>query len=252
MAKKDNDAAFEAFLADLKAINPKVEELIADDKVSAKLKEGVLARSELSRQLDALRTERETFVAEVTDARTKIKGWQDWHTNSLSERATLVDRIKRYEEEYGALEGGEGNKPKFVRPDDMKAYTDETLRAREAAYLKFADDLTDLKIEHRTKFNEKLDTQELYKIAGERNIPLDLAYNIFIQDRMEERRTADLKDQIAKAREEGAKDALSKHNLPVLDTRSDVVHSMDVQNAPKTERDRVSAAVAGFRSLMTK
>jgi hypothetical protein len=125
------------------------------------------------------------------------------------------------------------------------------LAQREAAYLKFADDLTDLKMEHRAKFNEKLDTASLYKIVTDRQIPLDVAYNLMIADKVEEKRATDLAEQLKHAREEGAAEYATKHNLPVISSQNDLVHVLDSQEGiGKTQKDRVRAALDGFAKSM--
>lgn len=253
MAKKTSDESYKSFLADVLAAIPEdkraaVQEAIDAEPVQAKLKSGVLARDEFSRQMDEVKSIRQQLDGEVTEARTKIAGWQKWYNENLGERTTLVDKLKKYEEEYGALDGE--TRAKYLREDDFRTTLDAEIRKRESALLKFTDDLTDLKIEHRQKFGEKLNTEDVYKIAGERNIPLDMAYTIYTADKVKERNDKDFSDKLKAAREEGAREALSKHNLPGVSSNHALgVHAMDVTDAPKSPRDRIAAAVAGFTTL---
>lgn len=253
MAKKDKDTIFEAFLADLKAINPAVEEVLKDDKVSAKLKESVLARADYSQSMDALRSERESFAAEVAEAREKIQGWQKWYGDTSREVAAVQGRLREYVEAYGELETA-GDKRKAatalgITKDELNEALESRMNQRDLAALKFADDLTDVKIDFRDRFKEALDTEALFKLAGERQIDLKTAYKEFINPRVEELRTKDVEARIAQAKKEAVEEFASQHKLPVVDTRSDVrPHSLDVKDAPKTPHDRVAAAIASLRS----
>lgn len=246
---KNKDAAYEAFLADLKAINPAIEEIIKDDKVSAKLREGVLARAEFSSNMDQLEADKKLFGQEVNEARTKIAGWQKWYGDTSQQFAGTADELQRYRDAYGELDAD--GKRKVAQQVGMSAADfekrlGEELQQREVGYLKFTDVLTDIKMEHRDRFKEKLDTNALYKIAGEKNIPIDVAYGVYIADRVEDLNKASMKEELQKAREEGAREALAKHNLPNISSNSEMVHVIDVKDAPQGSNARVAAAINGF------
>lgn len=251
MAKKDKDTIYAEFLAELKALNPAIEEVLKDEKVSSKLRDGVLARADYSASMDDLKAQREQFATEVQAAREKIAGWQDWYGKTTQQFSATQEELAKYKEEFGDLTEGQQKKVAAqmgMTPEQVTQALNQELQVREQAYLKFADDLTDLKIEHREKFKEKLDTEAVFKIAGEKQLPLDVAYSVYIADRVEELRQADVKEQIAKAKEEGAREYATKHNLPLVPNNPDVVHVLDVQQPGKTQKDRVSAALADFMS----
>ena len=251
MAKKDKDTIFKEYLAELEAINPSIKDILADEKVSAKLKEGVLARADYSSSMDTLRAERESFASEVAEARNRISGWQKWYGDVSTEVSKTQEELKAYREAYGDLDAAgqrrEARKAGLTQEEFEKRLNDE-IGKRDLANLKFADDLTDIKIDYRDRFKEKLDTAEVYKIAGERGTDLLTAYNLHIADRVQEKADLDLKATIKREREDAVKEYASQHNLPIVDTRSDVTHVMDFKDAPKTQHDRVAAALASFRS----
>ena len=248
MAKKDKDTIFNEFLADLKSVNPQIEEILKDEKVSAKLKEGVLARAEFSSQMDALSTERRQFESEVAEARQKIERWQDWYGKTSQEVATIQDELKRYRDEYGELthEGRRAAKAQGLTAEEFDKKLQDEINKRDLANLKFADDLTDIKIDYRERFKEKLDTGAVFKIAGEKNLPLDAAYNIFIADKVEEQRKVAYAEEIKRNREEAVAEYAAKHNLPVIDSNPAHVHVLDMKDVPTDSSSRVSAAVAAF------
>lgn len=252
MAKK-NDTAYDSFLADLKAINPAVEELLKDDKVSAKLRESVLARADYSANMDELRTQRETFATEVEQARERIKGWQTWYGDVTQQVATINDKVKQYEDAYGPIETA-GDKRRAaqaigVSKEDMESLVESRMNQRDIAALKFADDLTDIKIDFKDRFKDRLDTEQVFKLAGERGVDLKTAYSVFINDRVEEQRTKDVDERIKQARVEAVTEYASKHNLPVAPSNSDMVHTLDARDVPATSRDRIAAAVANVNLM---
>jgi chromosome segregation ATPase len=252
MAKKDD--VFDSFLADVLNVIPEekrsaVKEVIETDTVKSKLREGVLARSEFSQQMDALKRERDSFSAEVTEARTRIDGWKQWYGDTAREVSGIQEKLTKYQEKFGDLESTVQHRqqPVGITAEEFKRQFDQEVQKRDAANLKFADDLTDIKIDYKDRFKEKLPTDKVYSIAAERGLDLNTAYNLFIADRVEEDRQTKWAAELAKAKEEGAAEALSKHNLPVMNSDSSVVHVLDVKNAPSNPRDRVAAAVDAFR-----
>lgn len=253
MAKKDKDAIFKEYLAELEAINPAIKDILADEKVSTKLREGVLARADYSSSMDTLRAERESFAAEVAEARTRIDGWQKWYGEASKQVATTQEQLEAYKEAYGDLDAGEKRRiaqnAGYTKEEFEKRLQDE-INKRDVANLKFADDLTDVKIDFMSRFKEPLDTEEVFKIAGERGVDLKTAYNQHIAERVEDQRNKEFEARIKQEREDAVKEYASKHNLPVLDNRSDVVpHVLDSKDAPKTSHDRVAAALAGLASM---
>lgn len=252
MAKKSKDTIYEEFLADLKTLNPGIEEVLKDEKVSAKLREGVMARADYSQSKDELRAQQEQFAAEVEQARQKIEGWQKWYGETSTQVATMHEKLNQYETLYGEIEDS-GDKRRAARAlgiskEDVDSLLETKMNQRDLAALKFADDLTDIKLDYMTRFKEKLDTQEVFKIAGERGTDLNTAYNLHIAERIEEVRNKDFEERIKKERAEAVSEYASQHNLPVVPNTSDMVHVLDAKDVPNTPRERTAAALAAFNT----
>lgn len=248
MAKKDNEAIYEAFLDDLKKINPKITEVL-DDATNAKLKESVLARSEMSRQMDALQVERNEVQNYLAQEKTKIEGWQNWYGDVAKRDATRENELKAYKEAYGDLDSTSKRQiaeSHGMTTEDFDKKINAQFQTRDAAAISFVDTLTDLKIDHRDRFKEKLDTTALYKIAGERNLPLDVAYNLYIGDRVKEQQSVELTERIKKEREDAVTEYATKHNLPTISSSRDYVHNLDVAKPLTDRNERISAAVNDF------
>lgn len=249
MAKKSKDTIYQEFLAELKAINPKIEEVLTDDKVVTKLREGVLARADYSQSKDELDAQKAQFEQEVQEARTRIAGWQKWYGEESQKSATLVDKLNRYIDEYGELDNA-GQRREAAKHGMTKEEFDAALNAelekRSTAMIKFADDLTDLKMDYSKRFGERLNTEELYKIAGEKNLPLTAAYDQYVAPRVEAQKKVEFEEAIKKAKEEGAAEALSRHNLPNVSSQSSLGHVLDSKDAKTDSSARVADAVASF------
>jgi hypothetical protein len=262
MAKKDKDAIYQDFLADLKSAVgddkwSEIEEgLIKNEKASAKLRDGVLARSEFSSQMDALREAQESFATYQAQEKQKIEGWQKWYGDTSKEQADLQSTVAAYREAYGDLEGGAERK-RYLTPEEfektLNQRLNESLQAHSSAAVKFSTDLNDIMLEHRDRFKERLDINGVFDIVSKKNIPLELAYKEFIADKVEAVQKAEFADAIKRAKEEGAAEALSKHNLPTVPNNSTIIHTLDAQTStPTNARDRIAAAVASFNQLTSK
>lgn len=252
MAKKSKDAIFQEYLAELEAINPAIKDILADEKVSAKLREGVLARADYSQNMDAFREQREQFASEVEEARKRIEGWQKWYGEASTTVANTQEQLKAYQDAYGELDTRTQRRVAHeagYSKEEFEKRLQEEINKRDVANLKFADDLTDVKLDFRERFKEALNTEDLYKIAGERGVDLKTAYNSYISERVEEQRKQEVEDRVKREREDAVKEYASKHNLPIIDSRPDVTHVLDAKDAPKTQHDRVAAALAGLSAM---
>jgi hypothetical protein len=112
----------------------------------------------------------------------------------------------------GAGDGMDPDMSKFMtREDFVKASQEQSSRFGVA----MQDGLA-IATSHVMKFKEPLDTRALDKFCEGKQFPsLEAAYNEYVRPRVEEQQKTQLEAQLKQAREEGAKDALSRHNLPV-------------------------------------
>jgi hypothetical protein len=245
---------YEAFLAEVLAAVPEdkraaIEGTLKDEALAPKIRERVLARSEFSRNMDSLKAERTQFEREVAEARTRIKGWNDWYGSTTSEFAKLQSAVRKYQETYGELDGDKAaSVVKGMSQDEINALLTQQFNTRDQAALKVADVMTDIKLDYRERFKERLNMDELITFAGERNLPLDAAYDAYIRPKVEEQREADLQKRLEAAKEEGKREAMSSARFPNM-SRPSEPHPLDnADKAPKTHTDRVAAAVADWNS----
>lgn len=243
---KDNYTTFlQAVLAkvpeDKRAV---VEQAFQDDTVAPLLRDAVLARSDYSRQTNQ-------FAQEVAEARANIAQWQDWYQGEVETAAQRQERLDRYQELYGDLEDttNVNRQPQAKAGIDEKQFQQE-LAKRDQMAIQFADVLTDLKLDHRDKFGEKLDTSQLMSYAQQHGLNIREAYRQIVEPKEQELADKALDDVIAKAKEEARQEVLTQHRLPVTPPRREP-HFLDNTNRVANPRERVSNAVAAFNAGMT-
>ena len=223
-----------------------VQGVFRDETVAAQLRDAVLARSDYSRTRDEV-------DREIAEARSTIKEWQDWYAQEVEQSAVRTEQLTQYKELYGDLDETDRT-PKARKDDEMaKPVIDQdalnqTLAQRDQMAMQFADLLTDLKIDHRDRFGERLDTSSLMEYANKHQVSLKEAYRELVAPKEQAKAEADLAQKIAAAREEGRQAVLSEHKLPVGPPRREP-HYMDIgKDAPRDQRTRVGNAVAAFNA----
>jgi hypothetical protein len=241
MAKKNS---FEAFLADVLSHVPEdrrgaVEEALAGDALS-ELEKGYRRQSDYSREMDRIRQREQELDATLTEANERVAGWQDWYNTASQEYEDMKRQV--------AMTTAEDELPPQPKAGITKEDLAAELAARDRMAIAFADVLTDIKIEHKERFHEKLDTQKLTDFALKRGLPIDAAYREFIAPKEEELRSAELEKRIAAAREEGAREYATKHRLPVVSGPIEQ-HPLDLVQSTKTNpSERVAAAISSWNS----
>jgi hypothetical protein len=232
-----------------------VEAVFQNEAVAPVLRDSVLARSDYSRNQDALAEAREALDAEVAEARNQIAEWQDWYAKNSGAAEELRAKAQQYEELYGPLdEDGASPVTRHRTTADTNTLTREELQSqllqRDQLAIKFADMLTDIKVEHRALYGEKLDSESLLAYANKHGKPIDVAYKEIMAPREAERAEAVLKEKLAQAREEGRQAVMTEHKLPVQPAHREI-HVLDRQkDAFKDSGDRVAAAVARFNAAV--
>lgn len=241
MASKNS---FEAFLADVLSHVPQdrraaVEEALAGD-AAAELEKGYRRQSDYSREMDRIRQREQELDATLSEANERVAGWQDWYNTASQEYEDMKRQV--------AMSTPDDDLTAHPSTGLSKEELQAELAARDRMAIAYADVLTDIKIEHKERFHEKLDTNKVTEYALKRGLPLDAAYREFIAPREKEIMKKEQEEMLAKAREEGAREALTKHRLPIVSGPLES-HTLDLAPSAKTNSgDRVAAAVARWNS----
>lgn len=254
----DKKAQFEAFLAAILPSVPEdkrasVEEALRADDVIKTGGDFVLRQNDYSREQDRLRKEAEALE-------TKRKEWTGWFEQASAEATRIASEhekaqatLKAYEAQYGPLTDATGKRVTADKPADMMKFITEELDKRDRAGFVVMDVLSDIKLEHFQQFKEKLNTEDVLKIAHEKGVPLQTAYQDLIAPRVTERREKEIEERIAKAKSEGAAEALSKHHLPVApSTPAASIFNPPADGVVHNDYERQSRAAANFTAAIAK
>ena len=171
-------------------------------------------RPEVDRALSASKAE----VEATKQYRATLEKWKkDEADPAYRSHLASIDRLKKYEQLYGELDADASNadKGKVAAATGLTKEEVETmLRERDGRIGNVLKTVTDASVDHYIRFKEKLNLNELEKFAIEKGLPPDVAYEQYIQPRVTAQTNAEWEAKVKAARDEGARDALSRANLP--------------------------------------
>ncbi len=173
----------------------------ANDKFAKGLEEGFMLRSDYSRSQDAVKTEKERTAAY----------YQQLVTWKAEQEAALAGAGNG--NGNGAVVNGEYIS-KAELAEMMKKNT-EAMQQQERSFITIAKVMGKLASRHATEFKEELDTDALEKIAIEKQLPLQQAYEALVGPRREEAQAKSFAEKLKQAKEEGAREFASTHNVPI-------------------------------------
>lgn len=204
-----NLAAGKTFLAGVLAKLPEglrgeATKVFEDATLQAEIGTGVLAQSELSRQLDDLRTktdELNTKKTELDEREQSLTAWHEQLTGWHATNKTALDEYNRLKKE-GKLPGGGGNPdPNANRSVAEGTLTEEKLaeqiKMQNAAFLGFEVDRSRILREHFQRFNEIVDVEPLLRHPQIKEVGLVGVYELVHADRLKKH-----KEDAEKAAEE--------------------------------------------------
>ena len=158
-----------------------------------------LRQSDYSRRMDALKADRGK--------------WEKFYNDLVVWKANEEARLAQVQGER-TTQQQQTTQPVLGEYISMKQFQEELAR-RDQVTVGLLKDGMRLASAHAVEFHEPLDTAALEKLAVEKNLSLVQAYNEMVSPRRTELQTKQYDDRLKQAREEGARDALAKHKLPV-------------------------------------
>jgi len=226
MAKVDDyktywlDVAAKAGIPEDKA--KAIAEHLGDEAIAKAFKQNFKALPDYSYDLDQVRDR--TKADTTAEATAKAKAfYDDWWKNTgepaYLESVRVADDYRKYRELYGDLNNdgsnnGKPTPPSFSREDADKMIA-ERLAAHDAAYVGLTKGAMKIAVQHFKDYGEVLNPDELEKFANENKLgDLNSAYEAYVKPRAEEKAKEKHEAELAAAREEGAREALSRHKLP--------------------------------------
>lgn len=174
---------------------------------------------------------------QAADAVSKNRQWNDWYqqiqpalSEIVSERDSLKQRIQKLE--AAGLSFGEADAAARVslgqQPAQTPGFNPEEFQSNIArATNTLLKDITRHSLKHFKDFNEELDLDAVEKLMGEKQVPFDVAYNLFTEPRREEKRQKEVTEKIKLGIQEGLQAELSKQGIRKTRKRTD-----DIDPAP--------------------
>lgn len=223
---------------------------------SKKLKDGVLRQDEFSRSMDQVKADRDKLALETQQAASTIAGWQDWYKTTSAEQTTLQDTLTKYEQAYGKLDASTADA--VAKGTITQVQLDDILAKRGQDFLNSSlnasERIMNLKLRHFGTYpGEILSSEDLLKIANEKGVPVEVAYDFMTADKRAAKAEADITARVDAAREEGRKAALSSAGLPLAQgagfggfTGNSAVAFINskIPGVTNTSPSRIDAAVA--------
>lgn len=218
-----------------------VLEVLSDEAAGKAFAQAFVPQSDYSRDLDKTRDE---WKGKADEALRKVAEYNDWYEKQAkpaSEQfSQTANRLKQYEDRFGALEDGTQRQqlpPDVVTKKDMEEWVQRSSQ-NTARVMK---DLSTVTVDHFKRFGETLDVEALEKHAVENNLPIRQAYDSLIAPKVRERETAEWDAKVKAAREEGARDYASRHQLPVDPKPAEPHPFFDRKDVPKDTSDIAQA-----------
>jgi len=248
-AKLAQDAGLDAKQTEI------VLQAMENDKFRNNLSQGYRRHEEYSRDMDALRSEKE-----------RLKNW--YENEELPKYQTYIastEELRKYKQMYGDLHSdpqglnngrngmaGNGNGPgPGMTREEFDKLLQERDRIRDGAVVELMKSGWKAQGDHFRRFNQPIsneDIDQIEKYAVDHGKQFTDAYNAVMAPRIDAAREAAHKKELEDARAEGARDALSRLHLPV-DTKPKEAHPFwdrKSVEAGKTELDQDRASREAF------
>jgi hypothetical protein len=191
-----------------------ISESLADQNIAKAFRQGFVPVPEHHSTLDTLKASTEAREQELN------KWYNDTALPAYQANVAGIDRLRQYESLYGNLDPNSVH-PAAGNPGNIEELLERKLRERDQSYISLMKVIPQMSLDYYKRFNEPLDMDAVEKIALKEGLPPQLAYERYIQPKVEERRKAEYDAALKTAREEGYREAVTKHHIPVSTTPKD-------------------------------
>lgn len=246
---------FDALLKEADVSEEQLEvlnEVLAQSKVSETLKRDIMARSDYSRKMDELSNREKELLQE--------EKWVEAQKHQDHNNLTLYQEMQeKLQQAQSLLDGRDSSgylddvddpfspSESGIKRDELKSLIDEAIakdRAREESrMLGVLANTVALSDKHKEEFGRGLDAGALYEFALSKGLPIDVAYESMTKEERDKKREADYQKRLEEAKKEGAREALSKHQIPLMDDRPGGIHSL---KRPKDLKTGAAAAIEAY------
>ena len=219
--------------------DPDFEKVLATDVIAPRLRQ-----DDYSRNMDALKA--------------KEKTWTEWYSGALAKTASdqqIVDaarsKVAEYEAQYGTLTVEQRAAAVTQTVDSIsKKDFDTRLQQQEQGFITLLKWAATKPLEHLQRFGTTLDVAAVEKLAVEKGINLNQAYEELVAPIAATKTAAEFDAKLKAAREEGAREFASTHQIP-MDTAPKTQHHVLFDRKPESELPpagpgREKASLQGF------
>lgn len=188
-----------------------LEQVASDPTIANKLKElyeNGLRQEDYSRKMNEL-DKTKTQIRTYYDSLTK---WKEGEEKRFTEELQRVKRQLAGDSLY------EEPSDKGLNSDDLQKKLDALKQEQQATaqnMFAYQNNLTQIGLQHMKEFNSVLDVNKLVAFSNERGLDISRGYEAFVADDRSKRANDELQEQLRKAREEGAVEALKNANVPI-------------------------------------
>src|SRR5690242_7246971 len=193
-----------------------VLQVLGNEKVAKAFQQGFVERPVFSSELDKTRNE----------WKSKVDQYNDWYQKTAlpahQQAQQAVELLNKYQQTYGSLDGtAKFEAATGMTQEQINKILDERQGQQNQAFMKVSKTLARASADYMKRFGDVLDMDAFEDFAVKRGgDPWD-AYNAFVAPKVQEataaaetKRTQEFEEKLKAAREEGARDALSKRGLP--------------------------------------
>ena len=197
-----------------------IEALGKNEKLQKAFKDGFVETGQHHSTVDKLKGE---WEGKYTQAEQKVRQYDEWYNSQAKpafdqyQKAQIA--LQQYQATFGPIDTAtdvrQAAAATGLSKEDVQAMLNETVQRQNTAYVGLLKDMTRISGEHVQRFKEPLDVDAFEEFANKSGLPPRAAYEKFVAPRVQEQQNTEFEAKIKAAREEGARDALSKHKLPV-------------------------------------
>jgi hypothetical protein len=177
---------------------------IENEKFATALSGSLSRQEDYSRNMDALRKDREGLEAEKST-------WREWYAKAVEQDAAR-------EAELVKLRGGQPTNTTTtstsINGGLTKADLEKILAQERGSLIAVTKAMGRIASRHAAEFKEALDVDAVEKIAIERGIRVEDAYEQYVAPRVAERQKAEFEQKLKDAHDAGVKEGMSKHGIP--------------------------------------
>jgi hypothetical protein len=196
---------------------------LSNEQIADQVAEWGMLKADYSREKNAVAAEKKRLEDEYAAKYTQLQDWAKQNGKTIEQAQAIYDKYQKYVANYGELDGTpvqQANNTPSLTPEQLQKLLDEREQRITGATANFLKSAFKLNTDHQKRFGDPLDIDAFESYITEQRkvdpqLGIESAYRAYIEPKLEAKRAAEFEEKVKAAREEGARDALSRHKLPV-------------------------------------